>query len=64
VSAIARDAIDLVAGPHAERIRECAADDCSLIFVDLSRPGQRRWCSMERCGNRAKQRTRYRRALG
>jgi hypothetical protein len=27
---------------------------CSLLFVDTSRSGRRRWCSMERCGNRAK----------
>jgi predicted RNA-binding Zn ribbon-like protein len=54
VSAIARDAIDLFTGPFAGRIRECAAGDCYLIFVDTSRPGKRRWCSMERCGNRHK----------
>jgi predicted RNA-binding Zn ribbon-like protein len=59
LSAIARDAIDLFGGPYAARVRECAAADCALVFVDLSRPGQRRWCSMERCGNRAKQRTRH-----
>jgi predicted RNA-binding Zn ribbon-like protein len=58
LSAIARDAIDLFSGDYADRIRECAAGDCQLIFVDLSRPGRRRWCSMERCGNRAKQRAR------
>jgi predicted RNA-binding Zn ribbon-like protein len=60
LSAIARDAIELFGGPYAGRVRECAAPDCQLIFVDLSRPGQRRWCSMQRCGNRAKQRGRRR----
>jgi predicted RNA-binding Zn ribbon-like protein len=59
LSAIARDAIDLFGGGHAARVRECASDNCSLVFVDLSRPGQRRWCSMDRCGNRAKQRARH-----
>ncbi|WP_406201873.1 CGNR zinc finger domain-containing protein [Kitasatospora sp. NBC_01560] len=53
-STVARDAIALLTGPHADRIRECGADDCYLIFVDTSRPGRRRWCSMERCGNRHK----------
>ncbi|KJY36053.1 CGNR zinc finger domain-containing protein [Streptomyces sp. NRRL S-495] len=53
-STIARDAIALFTGPHADRIRECGADDCQLLFVDTSRPGRRRWCSMERCGNRHK----------
>jgi predicted RNA-binding Zn ribbon-like protein len=51
---IARDAADLLSGPLAARIRECAGPDCALLFVDGSRPGQRRWCSMEACGNRIK----------
>lgn len=51
---LARDAIDLFGGPLASRIRVCAAEDCGLLFVDASRPGRRRWCSMERCGNLAK----------
>lgn len=54
ISAVARDAIELLTGPHARRIRECGAADCALLFVDTSRPGQRRWCAMERCGNRHK----------
>lgn len=56
LSTIARDAIDLFSGPFSERIRECASHRCVLFFVDTSRPGQRRWCSMERCGNIAKTR--------
>ncbi len=54
LSALARDAIDLLSSPYAERIRECASEHCGLFFVDTSRPNQRRWCSMELCGNRAK----------
>jgi predicted RNA-binding Zn ribbon-like protein len=54
LSTLSRDAIDLFGGPLAARVRECAADNCGLLFVDVSRPGTRRWCSMERCGNRAK----------
>jgi predicted RNA-binding Zn ribbon-like protein len=57
LSAIARDAIDLLTGPYGHRIRVCAAEDCALMFVDASRPGTRRWCSMQRCGNLAKVRT-------
>ena len=57
LSALARDAIDLLSGPLGHRIRVCAAADCTLLFVDASRPGTRRWCSMERCGNLAKTRT-------
>jgi predicted RNA-binding Zn ribbon-like protein len=32
----------------------CAADNCYLIYLDTFRPGNRRRCSMDRCGNRAK----------
>ena len=51
---IARDAVDLLTGPQRDLIRECAADDCSGIYVDASRGGTRRWCSTARCGNRAR----------
>lgn len=54
LASIARDAVTLFGGPLAQRVRECAADDCALLFVDASRPGARRWCSMRACGNRAK----------
>jgi predicted RNA-binding Zn ribbon-like protein len=56
LSTVARDAIELLTGPMAARIRQCASHACSLIFVDTSPPGRRRWCSMERCGNIDKQR--------
>lgn len=54
LSTLAREMIDLLSGPLSGRIRECASDTCPLVFVDSSRPGARRWCSMERCGNRHK----------
>jgi predicted RNA-binding Zn ribbon-like protein len=54
LSGLARDAIDLLTGPLGDRIRVCAADDCGLLLVDASRRGDRRWCSMQVCGNRAK----------
>lgn len=53
LSLIARDTIDLFTGPYALRIRECTAQDCSLFFVDRSRPGSRRWCAMAACGEKA-----------
>jgi predicted RNA-binding Zn ribbon-like protein len=52
LSRIARDAIDVLAGSSAVRLRECAAPDCAFLFVDTSRAGRRRWCAMDRCGNR------------
>jgi predicted RNA-binding Zn ribbon-like protein len=54
LSTIARDSIDLFSSPLGDRVRICEADDCGLLFVDTSRPGTRRWCSMEWCGDRAK----------
>jgi predicted RNA-binding Zn ribbon-like protein len=62
LSTLARDAVDLFGGPLARRIRVCAAENCGLLLVDTSRPGRRRWCSMELCGNRAKIRTHRSRA--
>jgi predicted RNA-binding Zn ribbon-like protein len=60
LSTVARDAIALFASEQAHSIRQCANPQCLLLFVDASRPGKRRWCSMDRCGNRAKVST-YRR---
>jgi predicted RNA-binding Zn ribbon-like protein len=54
MSSVARDAIDVLGGPRAARLKRCEGSRCSLLFVDSSRSGRRRWCSMERCGNRAK----------
>jgi predicted RNA-binding Zn ribbon-like protein len=54
LATIARDAADLLSGPLAGRVRECRAPDCALLFVDSSRPGRRRWCSGEACGNRTR----------
>jgi predicted RNA-binding Zn ribbon-like protein len=54
VASLARDAVDLLGGPLAHRIAECSADHCALLFLDTSRAGRRRWCSMAACGARAK----------
>jgi predicted RNA-binding Zn ribbon-like protein len=36
----------------AERVRACGR--CGWLFLDSSRGGRRRWCSMSTCGNREK----------
>ena len=54
LSAIARDAIELFTTPLSGRIRECASPQCGLLFLDLSRPGRRRWCSSSACGGKAR----------
>lgn len=62
LSTIARDAVRLFGPEAGGRIRECFADDCSYVYLDTSRSGNRRWCSMQRCGNRAKVRAHRARA--
>lgn len=53
LSSLARDAVAML-GADDDRLRRCDADDCRMVFHDESRTGSRRWCSMARCGNRAK----------
>ncbi len=43
----------LLTGPQAARLGICAAPRCDLVFVDTSRNGSRRFCSMA-CQNRVK----------
>lgn len=54
LGAVARDAVDLLGGADFARVRECLNDDCTRLFVDLSRSANRRWCGMAECGNRHK----------
>lgn len=63
LSAVARDAVDLLSSQRFRRVRRCAGYPCSILFIDTSRPGRRRWCSMRRCGNKAKK-SDYRRRMG
>lgn len=44
------------------RLRPCANTECSLFFIDRSRPNTGRWCSMAVCGNRMKSRRHYARS--
>ena len=56
-------AADLLSGPRAERVKQCAdPKGCGWLFLDESRTGTRRWCSMGDCGNRAKARRHYERS--
>jgi predicted RNA-binding Zn ribbon-like protein len=43
--------IDVIRMNEMERLRVCEADDCTGLFLDLSRNGSKRFCSV-RCGNR------------
>lgn len=57
----------LASGGESDRVRVCGLFDtheCSWLFMDASRAGTRRWCSMKDCGNRAKARRHQRRVKG
>jgi predicted RNA-binding Zn ribbon-like protein len=54
LATIARDAIELFSHQDHLPIQQCANHSCPLLFVDFSRAGKRRWCSMQRCGNMTK----------
>ena len=51
---VANEAIALLGGTDRERVRKCENEGCAVLFVDVSRSGARRWCSMAACGNRHK----------
>ena len=55
---------DLLAGGRLQRLRLCANDKCRWLFVDDSKSGTRRWCSMSSCGNRAKAHRHYLKKTG
>ena len=50
----------LLASPQASQLKHCSNPECVLVFLDTSRNQQRRWCSMDTCGNRAKAAKHYR----
>ncbi len=52
-------AADILVGPDRAHLRECANDRCLWLFLDDSKNGTRRWCSMQSCGNRAKAHRHY-----
>jgi predicted RNA-binding Zn ribbon-like protein len=52
ISAIARDAIELLGGTEAAHLRQCRRDGCTRMFIDRSRGQNRTWCGMVQCGNR------------
>lgn len=58
LATLAQEAV-VALSADSDRLRHCRADDCGLIFLDVSRPRSRRWCSMQRCGGRAKARAHY-----
>ncbi len=59
---VALSAIELFTSSEEwKKVKECSG--CSLLFLDKSKTGNRRWCSMDECGSRAKMRRQYARKL-
>lgn len=50
---LARDLVE-VALDRTDELRTCVAPACTMVYLDTSRGHRRQWCSMARCGNRAK----------
>lgn len=53
------NAAHVLASDSADSVRVCAGKDCGWVYVDRSRNGLRRWCSMETCGSREKAHRHY-----
>jgi predicted RNA-binding Zn ribbon-like protein len=49
VRLVIKSAAELLLSDSATRIKECSA--CGWVFLDRSKNGSRRWCSMETCGS-------------
>ncbi len=49
---LAENTMVLLTGVAAGRVRKC--EGCPVHFLDVSKKGSRRWCSMSLCGNKVK----------
>ncbi|MGW4249632.1 CGNR zinc finger domain-containing protein, partial [Nocardia sp. NPDC004722] len=54
LAVLAADAIQVIGGPDRSRIKACEGPGCAGLFLDTSRGANRRWCSMNTCGNKVK----------
>ncbi len=59
---VAASIADLFTGDRIDDVGQCSDPTCVIFFHDLTKNHSRRWCSMSRCGNRAKVAAHRRRA--
>jgi predicted RNA-binding Zn ribbon-like protein len=60
---VALAAVDLMTSENCRWVGQCADENgCGWLFVDTSKNHSRRWCDINDCGNRAKQRRYQQRA--
>ncbi len=53
-------AVRLLETPPSARLKQCPGDHCGWFFLDRTKRGNRRWCSMSECGQDAKDERRRR----
>jgi predicted RNA-binding Zn ribbon-like protein len=56
-------AAELLAREPTGRLKQCPGDHCGWFFVDATKRGNRRWCTMRECGQEAKSARRRERTL-
>ena len=52
---ISLSALTLLQQADLTRVKQCQGEKCGWLFFDTTKNKSRRWCEMEVCGNRAKQ---------
>jgi predicted RNA-binding Zn ribbon-like protein len=52
---ISLSALTLLQRADLTRVKQCQGEKCGWLFFDATKNKSRRWCEMEVCGNRAKQ---------
>lgn len=61
IGPIAVSAMAIIGEADRARLKRCEGHHCGWLFLDTTRSNNRRWCEMEVCGNRAKQKRMRRR---
>jgi predicted RNA-binding Zn ribbon-like protein len=51
---VVTEAVRLLYGPPDGRLKRCPGERCGWFFLDATKRGNRRWCSMTECGQDAK----------
>ncbi|SDU98730.1 Conserved protein containing a Zn-ribbon-like motif, possibly RNA-binding [Microlunatus sagamiharensis] len=64
LDAVVETVATAVADGRWKRLKLCASEDCHWAYLDTSRSGGGRWCSMDTCGNRHKTRAYRQRKAG
>ncbi len=52
IAPIVKTAYDLLISGRLDRVKECS--NCGWLFLDTTKNGRRRWCSMQDCGSNVK----------